>query len=300
MQKFSVLSCTPNYCFIIFLKGFHRVSAFIFWACACLCVRECVCVFVTMDRSYMEAITGSKGPQTPTVPLSLGQTEFISLPPLPLFSFCLSISISFSLSLSLYLSLSPPLFAVQITFVWAPTKGQGETLLYFFYWEQKARTYFNSHRTFPICTNKPLKIPALIRLKRVVCVHVWLHVHMLHEKKGHLQLHYCTVSACCAGSLVCVAREKDMSFWGVPASCGLGRGELLRWPLSSTATMYESKLVFPRHPNFEFNAWNSRRNWIRGKAFNEKRKEKEQTNWQRTGLQLTGFGKLLSPSLLLQ
>lgn len=46
-----------------------------------------------MDRSYMEAITGSEGPQTPTVPLSLGQVEFISL--LPLF---LSLTLSLSLS----------------------------------------------------------------------------------------------------------------------------------------------------------------------------------------------------------
>ena len=52
-----------------------------------VCVREgvCVCDSVcerereTMDRSYMEAITGSEDAQTPTVPLSLGQVEFISL-----------------------------------------------------------------------------------------------------------------------------------------------------------------------------------------------------------------------------
>ena len=65
---------------------------------------------------------------------------------------------------------------------------------------------------------------------------------------------------------------------------------------------------FREHPNLEFNAWKTRSNWISGKAStgekkkNKKKKNNPQITWQRavTGLQLSGFGKPLSPPLLLQ
>lgn len=66
-------------------------------------VDVCICVCVTMEESYMEAITGSEGPQTPTVPLTMAQTECISL---PLFSFCLSFPVFFLLLLSFCTSFS--------------------------------------------------------------------------------------------------------------------------------------------------------------------------------------------------
>lgn len=125
-----------------------------------LCVRAySIRVCVTVDGSYMEAITGSEGPQTPTVPLTLGQTECISLPlslsasPFLSFSLCLFFTTSLFLYLSLFLSLSGLNY-----FRMSPNKGaRWNPFSFFFYWEQKPWPYFNSHHTFPICANKPWK-----------------------------------------------------------------------------------------------------------------------------------------------
>lgn len=89
-----------NDVFSFFHTGRCPTSAFTMLT-ACVHVDVCICVCVTMEESYMEAITGSEGPQTPTVPLTMAQTECISL---PLFSFCLSFPVFFC-----YLSLSVPL-----------------------------------------------------------------------------------------------------------------------------------------------------------------------------------------------
>lgn len=129
--------------------------------------------------------------------LSLGQTKFASLPLCPALSLSPPPPISISFSLSLF-----PLFfgsahslCVLNYFRMSPDKrGQGETLLFIYFFvignqkKQQTRTYFNSHHTFPICTNKRWKIPALIKLNPVcVCACVCLHVCMHHEKRGHLQ-----------------------------------------------------------------------------------------------------------------
>lgn len=84
-------------------------------------------VCVTMDKSYMETITGSEGPQTPTVPLTLGQTECISLPLFLSLSVSLSIPLFFFFTASLLLYPSLTLSAFSLSglnyFRMSPNKG---------------------------------------------------------------------------------------------------------------------------------------------------------------------------------
>lgn len=89
----------------------------------CFCVACCACM-----ESYMEAITGSEGPQTPTVPLTLGQTESISLPSLsfPLTFHSVLDYLSHSISL-LSFSLRTKLLSYE-----PQQKGKVKTLSIFF------------------------------------------------------------------------------------------------------------------------------------------------------------------------
>lgn len=152
----------------------------------------------------MEAITGSEGPQTPTVPLSPGQVECST--PLPFF-FPLS-SPLISIFFSLFLCFTPSLFSWSVCSHSLCTKlfshepwqrGQGELptpthpLFYIFLQEKllpfsppPPQSYLNSRHPFNL-HKLDLEIPALIRLKPV-CVSVRVCEH--REKSGHHQ-HRC-------------------------------------------------------------------------------------------------------------
>lgn len=87
---------------------------------------------VSVTMGEMEAITGGEGPQTPTVPLTLGQTECLSLP-LFSFSFWLGLLLSVLLPLSSFTSFFfPPLWAKLLSYE-PQQRGKVNPLLFLFF-----------------------------------------------------------------------------------------------------------------------------------------------------------------------